>query len=230
MDKKSFCKGLFDSYPICVAVSMMYLAFGILANINGLTLYNSTLMTATIFAVPLQLLLIENQDFNLLTIITNTIFLNLKFALMAASLVSFWSQLKLSNLLSLHFVANSNYMVAINSYKDYDKNQIFNKWIYYLGVSLPTYIVAIIATIIGYYLWDLKPDLQDFLKPITYIILPVHFTCLTIKRKSERLILIATIIGFVLTPLIAQIDKKLTLPIWIIIAGILTLFRDRKCL
>lgn len=222
-NKESFKSGISHSYPICIAFTFMYAALGMLGHAKGLSLAKMVVMSATIFAVPLQALVINNQDMTILTTIFNAFILNFKFLLMSSVLITFW-QRKLLNIPSLHFICNSTYMVCAV------EKEVKEPWSFYLGVSLPSYIVAILATMFGYTLWDLGSDYQFFLNALAHIVLPIHFVCLTLKRKKEKFAIAATLIGLTVTPIIMQtIGNKFTIIAWLAIAGLTVLLEERVC-
>lgn len=221
--KPSFKSGIQHSYPICIAFSLMYAALGMMGHAKGISLGKMVAMSATIFAVPLQALVINNQELTVLTTIINAFILNFKFLLMSAVLIPLWKR-KFLTIPSLHFICNSTYMVCAV------EEQAQEPWSFYLGVSIPSYIIAILATFLGYGLWEIGSDFQSFLHALAHIVLPIHFVCLTLKRKKDKFIVFTTLLGFVATPfLISLIGAKVTVLAWLLCASVIVLIEERIC-
>lgn len=89
-NKDSFKSGVSHSYPICIAFTFMYSALGMLGHAKGIDIYKMVGMSATIFAVPLQALIINNQELTVITTILNAFILNFKFLLMSSVLIPLW--------------------------------------------------------------------------------------------------------------------------------------------
>lgn len=222
-NKDSFKSGVSHSYPICIAFGFMYSALGMLGHAKGLSIYKMVVMSATIFAVPLQALVINNQELTIITTMLNAFILNFKFLLMSSVLIPLWHR-KILTIPSLHFICNSTYMVCAV------EKEVKEPWSFYVGVSLPSYISAIIATIFGYLLWEVGTDYQFFLQALAHIVLPIHFICLTMKRKKEIFSVAATILGIIMTPMLLPIiGSKFTILTWLIVAGLLIIVEEKVC-
>jgi predicted branched-subunit amino acid permease len=223
LTKDSFKSGVLHSYPICIAFTFMYSALGMLGHAKGLSLSKLVVMSATIFAVPLQALVINNQELTIVTTVINSFILNFKFLLMSSVLIPLWHR-KALTIPSLHFICNSTYMVCSI------EKEVKEPWSFYIGVSLPSYVSAIVATIFGYMLWDIGSNYQSFLQALAHIVLPIHFICLTMKRKKEMFVIAATVLGLVMTPvLLPVIGNQLTIVAWLIFAGILIMIEEKVC-
>ena len=221
--KSSFISGAKHSYPVCIAFAFMFSALGMLGHAQGFSLLKMLTMSATIFAVPLEALVIESYDLPLIAMITKGFILNFKFLLMSSFLLPLWRK-NFFTIPSLHFICSSTYMVS-----SVEKN-VEDKWFFYLGVSVPSYLVAIIATGGGYLLWQIGDHYQLFLDAIAHIVLPVHFTCLTLKRKKDKIAIIATLTGLIATPILVKIVSTQFITIfWIAIAGIFVFLEDMIC-
>lgn len=218
-----FIDGIRHSYPVCIAFALMFAAIGMLGHAKGFGLSKMLIMSATIFAVPLQALVINNYHVPLLVLAINAAILNSRILLMSSVLVSKWRK-RLMTIPSLHFVCSSTYMVSTVE-KDLD-----DPWLYYLGVALPAYVVAIIATGCGYMFWQIGAQYQSILNALAHIVLPVHFTCLTLKRKKDKFAILATAAGIMLAPILLKIlNLKITAVIWILLAAALVICEDKVC-
>ncbi|UWW96850.1 MAG: hypothetical protein NMK33_05385 [Candidatus Cardinium sp.] len=218
-------------------------------------------MSAIIFSVPLQSLVLTVNDLTIVSI--NALLLNFKFLLMSAMLLSIWNHghnlhakevpdqasnpsnpieqtlleqtlhkksgltfiskllKKLKYMISLHFLCSSTYMVSMTRP---DKDN----WSFYLGVSIPSYITAIIATVLRFLTFDIAYDCRYILKNAAHIVLPIHFLCLTIKRKQEKRVILATYLGILLSPLVTRLGM-FSIFAWLIIATLIYLVKYKQC-
>lgn len=222
IDRHSFVSGALHSYPICIAFIFMYSALGMLGHANGCSLLELSTMSASIFSVPLQAFFLNNPDLSILTTVLNTLVLNFRFFLMSAILLPAWKK-NIFTIPSLHFVCGSTYMVCTTERKAHEP------WSFYLGVIMPSYLTAIAATIFGYLLWGISNEHQTFLNALAHIVLPIHFVCLTVKRKKERFVILASLIGFITSPMVSLIGSQFTIFIWLLIAGLIILLEEKIC-
>lgn len=201
----------------------MFSALGILGHAKGFSLFKMLSMSAIIFAVPLQALVINNHDLPIFAIAVNALILNFKFLLMTAALIPLWYKRKLI-IPSLHFICSSTYMVCLV------EKDVEDPWLFYLGVAIPSYITAIMATGLGYFLWQAGANCQSFLHALAHIVLPVHFTCLTMKRRKEIVPIVATCSGILMTPLLSKFfSAPVLILFWIAIAGIFVTLESAVC-
>lgn len=213
MDKKSFIDGLYGSVPICIAFTLLFSSLGLLANAHGLTLLEATVLTATVFAGPSQVYVMENQDLSLWVLALNIFVLNFKFVLMSAMVLPFWKMGKRLKVPALYFMCSSAYLVCTTS-----KN-VKDSWSYYMGIVIAAYIVAVVFTAIGHITWDAALDYRKFLNALAHIVLPVHFICLVVKRKAEPMILVMAFVGIIAAPILeTYIGKQSLLLAWFFIA------------
>lgn len=213
IDKKSFTDGLYASVPICLAFIFLFSSLGLLGNSHGLTLCEATLLTATVFAGPSQVFVMENKDISLWLLALNIFALNFKFVLMSAMMLPFWKKGKRLKVPALYFMCSSAYLVCSTN-----KN-VKDLWSYYMGIVVAAYVVAVAFTIIGYVAWDAALDYRKFLNALAHIVLPVHFVCLIVKRKTEPMILIMSLLGVIGAPILeAYIGKHFLLLAWLLIA------------
>ena len=222
MDKKSFTDGLYGSIPICVAFTLLFSSLGLLANSHGLTLLESATLTATVFAGPAQVFVMENKDLSLWVLALNIFVLNFKFVLMSAMAIPLWNQGKRLKVPALYFMCSSAYLVCST------QKNVKDPWSYYMGVVIAAYIVAIAFTIVGHMAWDAALDCRKFLNALAHIVLPTHFVCLIVKRKVEPMILAISLLGILATPLLEMyISKQLLILAWFLIAFVCVHIEDR---
>lgn len=140
---------------------------------------------------------------------------------MAAVLLTIWNRSMKYSIPSLHFLCASTYLLSISEKNSQDPLS------YYLGVSIPSYLTAISATILGYFIWDMGVSHKNFLDALAHIILPIHFMCLTFKRKKEKATVIATLIGICAMPLLGNEGNNII--VWLLVAATLVLLEERIC-
>lgn len=88
-----------------------------------------------------------------------------------------------------------------------------------MGVVIAAYVVAVVFTVIGHMAWDAALDYRKFLNALAHIVLPAHFVCLIVKRKTEPMILVMALAGIIATPILeAYIGKQFLLLAWFFIA------------
>ena len=222
LDKQSFTDGLYGSIPICLAFTLLFSSLGLLANANGLTLWEASFLTATIFAGPAQVFVMDNQDLSWWALALNIFVLNFKFVLMSAMIMPLWQHGKLLKVPALYFMCSSAYLVCTTHKKAKDPLS------YYFGVVVASYMVAIAFTVVGYLAWDAAVNYRSFLNALAHIVLPTHFICLIVKRKAEPMILAMSLLGVIATPILEPyIGKQVLILAWFALAFISVQLEDK---
>lgn len=85
-----------------------------------------------------------------------------------------------------------------------EKNKEEHGFEYYLGVSVPSYVCAIIATYLGFMLAS-QTEISDTLMRHFAMILPIHFVILTAQKWPKLKPIVITVLGFALTPVFLNI-------------------------
>ncbi len=156
-----------------------------------------------------------------------TLIVNFRFFLMAMVMSQYFHGIKRKNiLLSMLAFSASTYTVThshLSSETIHDGKSQFN---YYLGVSLPSYVIAVVATLLGY----LSADYFDYNSMSLFLVMliPIHFSSLAAKRAGKDLSVFTTIIGGICAPLINEINFQLmdiTIPI---IVGVMIAIYELK--
>lgn len=203
---KDFTIGVKDSLPICVAFTFMCISFGGLSKVAGLSLLQTMGMAMLIYSIPLQMLLTQlfNGGLTLLTVAILTLIVNSRFFLMALSLVAYFREQPLKKIIPSFFMLSaSSFTVAhvkITNAK-FGNEQLTNYFKYYLGVASSTYVTTFFTTLIGFYIVAINNNLS--LKHIFSIALGIHFTALTAMRWPNFKLILATLMGFAMTPVAA---------------------------
>lgn len=222
-----FKAGMIDSLPICLSFSFIFTSIGAICHTNNISEINTILMPLTIFAAPLQIVIIYSlqHDLNFLYIAFISFVINVRFLLNSAVISPYFKKVKLQKtLIAMFFLNASVFTVSYTKYKTEDlKNNHLN---YYFGVAIPCYIVAFIATIFGYFI---VKDFQNHnIGLIFTIVLPLHFAALTAKRYPDLFAIIATLSGFIGMPFILSLKSHFVDVIYAICIGIILCVFDIK--
>ena len=195
--------GILDSFPICASFAFVFSGVGALSNELGFTFSQSTLSTAAIFAAPLQAFVSRlMHDGDVALLLSATLLANFRFALMGAVIKRYFSDVSRWKVFpSMLFLSASTYAVTHTglSGRQLSGQQQFA---YFLGVAVPSYCVAIVASMVGHVF--LAAQSSSFVSHLAMAVLPIHFTSLTAKRKENDSVLICTVVGMLIAPLLAQ--------------------------
>ncbi len=216
INTKIFFKGLFsiktfDSPGIALGAS--FIAIGALLRNIGFTLKESIFSSFLIYALPGSLVLAESTIIgaSLLNIFLAVWLVNARLYPMTVSLMPLLiskNQPRWKYYLSCHFVAVSSWLILKNNYKKIDKKYRIDFWI---GIGTSTWLIAILATSIGYISADyLNKDMMIGLA----IINPIYFMCAMIGVMKSKSISVAIILGALLGPVFYFIS-----PEWCILFG-----------
>lgn len=192
--RASFSEGCKDSIPVCLTFLFLFFSIGSLLNKSGYTLIQSILMTLTVHAAPLQVFLAQNSDTLAVTpLVVATLLVNFRFLIMASVLSEYFKSIPLYKVLwSTQLLSISTFTLS-NTKKD----KVRNLYSYYLGCGTSTLTVAIVATFIGFLV---TANENNYINILIAMILPVHFTALTGMSWPKIKPVVATVIGFVVTP------------------------------
>ena len=216
INSKIFLKGLFsiksfDSPGIALGAS--FIAIGaLLKNIN-FTIQESIFSSFLIYALPGSLVLAESMIIgaSLLNIFLAVWLVNARLYPMTVSLMPLLiskNQPRWKYYLSCHFVAVSSWLILKSNYKKIDKKYRIDFWI---GIGTATWLIAIFATIIGYFSANfLNKDMMIGLA----IVNPIYFLCAMVGVMKSKSITSAIILGAIFGPVFYFIS-----PEWCILFG-----------
>jgi predicted branched-subunit amino acid permease len=201
--RPTWIDGMLDSIPICVSFIFVFSGVGALSKSAGLTFWDSSLSTATIFAAPLQAFISGlMRDGSTVLLLSATLLANFRFALMGAVVKRYFEGVARWKIyLSMMFLSASTYAVTHTGLST-RKLSGSQQFAYFLGVAVPSYSVAVIATMMGYAF--LANRSGSLLSHLAVAVLPIHFASLTAKRKDNTGVLICTLTGVIVAPLLAQ--------------------------
>ncbi len=219
----SFKSGLTYSIPVSISFSLLFFALGILGHSKGFTLTQSLLMSGGLFAGPTHLYLLTNQNESLWAIGLNVFLLNVKFVMMAIILMTLIDQKKRYLIPGLSFMTNTSYLLTLT------QKEVPDRWSFYIALTVPTFLASLFATVVGHYAWHAPELIRLYLKEIACVVLPIHFTCITIKRMDEPLTVLFSVLGFVLSPLLSKVvPYNLHVFVWLAIAALFVTLKKEK--
>ena len=216
INTKIFFKGLFsikrlDSPGIALGAS--FIAIGALLKNIGFTIQESIFSSFLIYALPGSLVLAESMiiSASLLNIFLAVWLVNARLYPMTVSLMPLVidkNQPRWKYYLSCHFVAVSSWLIMKSNYKKIDKKYRIDFWI---GIGTATWLIAIFATIIGYFSANfLNKDMMIGLA----IVNPIYFLCAMVGVMKSKSISFAIILGAIFGPVFYFIS-----PEWCILFG-----------
>ncbi len=216
VNSRIFFKGLFSVKSFNspgIALGASFIAIGALLKNIGFTIEESIFSSFLIYALPGSLVLAESTIIgaSLLNIFLAVWLVNARLYPMTVSLMPLViskNQPRWKYYLSCHFVAVSSWLILKSNYKKIDKKYRIDFWI---GIGTSTWLIAILATIIGYLSADyLNKDMMIGLAVVN----PIYFMCAMIGVMKSKNISIAIILGAFLGPAFYFISAE-----WCILFG-----------
>ncbi len=216
INSKIFLKGLFSIKSLDspgIALGASFIAIGALLKNIGFTLEESIFSSFLIYALPGSLVLAESTIIgaSLLNIFLAVWLVNARLFPLTVSLMPLIiskKQPKWKYYLSCHFVAVSSWLILKSNYKKIEKENRIDFWI---GIGTATWLIGIIATLVGYISADyLNKDMMIGLA----IVNPIYFMCAMLGVMKSKSISFAIIFGSIFGPLFYLIS-----PEWCILLG-----------
>ena len=199
-----------------IALGCCFIAIGALLKNIGFNIQESIFSTMLIYALPGSLVMAESilVGASLLSIFIAVWFVNARLYPMAVSLFPLMmdeGQPKWKYYLSCHFIAVSAWLIMKSNYENIEKKDRVDFWI---GIGSATWSVAVIATIVGFYLSDYLN--KDMLMGLA-ILNPIYFTCMMVGAMKTVQVTLSVILGAILGPVFYFFS-----PEWSILLGGLT--------
>ena len=196
---KYFLKGFFcikAANSPAIALFASFIAVGVLFKSIGLNVQESIFSTFLTYALPGSLIMAESLivGASLLNIFLAVWLVNARLYPMTVSLfplLAHKSQPRLKYYLACHFIAISAWLIMKENYKSIERKYRLDYWI---GVGTANLSVAVLATIIGFFIADyLNNDMMIGLA----IVNPVYFICVMIGAMKNIQMSLAVILGSV---------------------------------
>ena len=199
-----------------IALGCCFIAIGALLKNIGFNIQESIFSTMLIYALPGSLVMAESIliGASLFSIFIAVWFVNARLYPMAVSLFPLMmdeSQPKWKYYLSCHFIAVSAWLIMKSNYETIEKKDRVDFWI---GIGSATWSVAVISTIVGFYLSDYLN--KDMLMGLA-ILNPIYFTCMMVGAMKTIQVTLSVVLGAILGPIFYFFS-----PEWSILLGGLT--------
>ena len=201
-----------------IALGCCFIAIGALLKNIGFNIQESIFSTMLIYALPGSLVMAESilVGASLLSIFIAVWFVNARLYPMAVSLFPLMmdeNQPKWKYYLSCHFIAVSAWLIMKSNYETIEKKDRVDFWI---GIGSATWSVAVIATIIGFYLSDYLN--KDMLMGLA-ILNPIYFTCMMVGAMKTIQVTLSVILGAILGPVFYFFSPEWSILLGGLVAG-----------
>ena len=182
-----------------IALGCCFIAIGALLKNIGFNIQESIFSTMLIYALPGSLVMAESIliGASLFSIFLAAWFVNARLYPMAVSLFPLMmdkSQPKWKYYLSCHFIAVSAWLIMKSNYESIKKKDRVDFWI---GIGAATWSVAVVSTILGFYLSDYLN--KDMLMGLA-ILNPIYFTCMLVGAMKTMQVTLSVTLGAILGP------------------------------
>jgi len=206
-----------------IALGCCFIAIGALLKNIGFNIQESIFSTMIIYALPGSLVMAESIliGASLFSIFVAVWFVNARLYPMAVSLFPLMmdeSQPKWKYYLSCHFIAVSAWLIMKSNYETIEKKDRVDFWI---GIGSATWSVAVLATILGFYLSDYLN--KDMLMGLA-IINPIYFTCMMVGAMKTIQVTLSVILGAFLGPIFYFFSPEWSILLGGLIAGSVAYF------
>ena len=201
-----------------IALGCCFIAIGALLKNIGFNIQESIFSTMLIYALPGSLVMAESIliGASLLSIFIAVWFVNARLYPMAVSLFPLMmdeSQPKWKYYLSCHFIAVSAWLIMKSNYETIAKKDRVDFWI---GIGSATWSVAVVSTIIGFYLSDYLN--KDMLMGLA-ILNPIYFTCMMVGAMKTTQVTLSVILGAILGPVFYFFSPEWSILLGGLVAG-----------
>ena len=210
-----------------IALGCCFIAIGALLKNIGFNIQESIISTMLIYALPGSLVMAESIliGASLLSIFIAVWFVNARLYPMAVSLFPLMmdeSQPKWKYYLSCHFIAVSAWLIMKSNYETIEKKDRVDFWI---GIGSATWSVAVLATIIGFYLSDYLN--KDMLMGLA-ILNPIYFTCMMVGAMKTIQVSLSVIFGSILGPVFYFFSPEWSILLGGLVAGTVAYYFGEK--
>ena len=201
-----------------IALGCCFIAIGALLKNIGFNIQESIFSTMLIYALPGSLVMAESilVGASLVSIFIAVWFVNARLYPMAVSLFPLMmdeNQPKWKYYLSCHFIAVSAWLIMKNNYETIEKKDRVDFWI---GIGSATWSVAVVSTIIGFYLSDYLN--KDMLMGLA-ILNPIYFTCMMVGAMKTIQVTLSVLLGAILGPVFYFFSPEWSILLGGLIAG-----------
>jgi predicted branched-subunit amino acid permease len=220
-------KSILKADSPAIALGCCFIAIGALLKNIGFNIQESIFSTMLIYALPGSLVMAESIliGASLFSIFIAVWFVNARLYPMAVSLFPLMmheNQPKWKYYLSCHFIAVSAWLIMKSNYQAIEKKDRVDFWI---GIGSATWSVAVLATILGFYLSDYLN--KDMLMGLA-ILNPVYFICMMVGAMKTVQITLSVILGAILGPIFYFFSPEWSILLGGLIAGSISFLIGEK--
>ncbi len=201
-----------------ISLGCCFVAIGALLKNIGFNIQESIFSTMLIYALPGSLVMAESilVGASLFSIFIAVWFVNARLYPMAVSLFPLMmdeNQPKWKYYLSCHFIAVSAWLIMKSNYGTIEKKDRVDFWI---GIGSATWSVAVLSTILGFYLSDYLN--KDMLMGLA-ILNPIYFTCMMVGAMKTIQVTLSVTLGAILGPVFYFFSPEWSILLGGLIAG-----------
>lgn len=201
-----------------ISLGCCFIAIGALLKNIGFNIQESIFSTMLIYALPGSLVMAESilVGASLLSIFIAVWFVNARLYPMAVSLFPLMMdehQPKWKYYLSCHFIAVSAWLIMKSNYETIEKKDRVDFWI---GIGSATWSVAVLSTVLGFYLSDYLN--KDMLMGLA-ILNPIYFTCMMVGAMKTIQVTLSVLLGAILGPVFYFFSPEWSILLGGLIAG-----------
>jgi len=198
MDRRSFLQGVKASAPALPTMFVIFLGYGVTAQLEGVPAIAAFLMTVFIYAAPAQYAIIDLAAGGAAAIqlIVVGVLANLRFFLMSLTLSQMFEGVSRRQALPwAHFVAATPFLLTFFRARKEQPVVLFD---YYRGISAPIAAMILLGTAAGIALGgDMPPPLAF----AATLFMPIYFSLLITTDIKSKFEMAAVGFGFTLTPI-----------------------------
>ncbi|MFQ5988587.1 MAG: AzlC family ABC transporter permease [Candidatus Methylomirabilales bacterium] len=198
----SFRDGARAAIPVCFGFLGITTALGIAAHAAGLSLGETVLMSAVVFAAPAQFPAIELFPLSgqAVQILLSTFVINLRFSVMSFTLTPYFRHVRRAVVLpAAHLISVSTFAV---SFLGFQQKSVQDKFFYFLGVAIPSYSCYLLGTAVGYLFGIRIPG--GFEEGIQFVF-PAYLTAILAAELKERQAIFLVVVAFFTTPVVERV-------------------------
>lgn len=195
----TFREGVRAAIPVCFGFFGITMAIGIAAHAAGLSLGAVVLMSVVVFAAPAQFPAIDLLPLGgqAVQILLSTVVINLRFAIMSFALAPQFGRVRTAVLMpAAHLISVSTFAV---SFLRFQQKSAPDKFLFFLGVAIPSYICYVMGTGVGYLFGIRMP--AGFEEGIRFVF-PAYLTALLAAELRERQMILMVVVTFLTTPVV----------------------------
>ncbi|MFQ5803415.1 MAG: AzlC family ABC transporter permease [Candidatus Methylomirabilales bacterium] len=198
----TFREGARAAIPVCFGFFGITMALGIAAHAAGLSLGEAVLMSGVVFAAPAQFPALELIPLGgqAVQILLSTFVINIRFAIMSFTLAPHFGRVRKAALMpAAHLISVSTFAV---SFLGFQKKPVQDKFMYFLGVAIPSYTCYLLGTAVGYLFGVRIP--AGFEEGIQFVF-PAYLSALLAVELKERQSILLVMVAFLTTPVVERL-------------------------